>query len=306
VVGDQYKEYYASIFRIHKNTYCTNGWKDQLKKAIIYSVQGNEMINFLSPSVQLIGKVVGNVFKDFFVNLTKKLKGFAMMKKYAAEILTGLYDMLRMFFKGEFIAIRKALDAFEQNLSQKALLLYTDNFKSVFTKIVQDAVKTFLAIKDKSKEILDKFVNMIMAGIKKVTGLQKAHEQIVQRTGAPGGYVQTASKASDDYVNEAEQEVSETIEVDEMNPGLAIALKARDEAVSEYQSHVLGKKDMYVNLAKWVFGDVRINWIDPSELTHLNPKEKAYLQLKKAWLLRHFGGHDELRAQLRKEGSKIV
>ena len=74
--------------------------------------------------------------------------------------------MLRMFFKGEFIAIRKALDAFEQNLSQKALLLYTDNFKSVFTKIVQDAVKTFLAIKDKSKEILDKFVNMIMAGIK--------------------------------------------------------------------------------------------------------------------------------------------
>jgi hypothetical protein len=263
------------------------------------------MINFLPPSVQLIGKVVGNVFKDFFVNLIKKLEGFEMMRNHAAEILTGLYDMLGMFFSGVFPHINKALLAFAKKLSKKALLLYID-VQLLFNNHVMNAVKTFEAIRTKSNEILDKFINMIDTAIKKVTGLQEAHRLIVKRRGAPGGYVQTASKASDDYVNEADQEVSETIEVDEMNPDLAIELKARDEAVSEYQSYVLGKNDMYVYLAKWVFGDVRINWVDPSKLHAPTLREKAYLATKNSLVFYLSGQTKEQKKILQKEGSLIV
>lgn len=268
------------------------------------------MINFLSPSVQLIGKVVGNVFKDFFVNLIKKLEGFEMMRNYAGEILKWLYDLLGKFFAGVYTDLKKALLAFAKKLSKQALNLYV-KVEFLFRNIVLDAVNIFTEFKNQSSEILNKFVSMVKAGIKKVTDLQLTHKLILKDEGKPGDFRATASKPTDAYLNEAEEEVSKTISFNEIDPDLAIELselsgKARDEAVSEYQSDVIGRSEMFGYLAKWVFGGVEIDWINPSKLTHLNPKEVAYLQLKKAWLFKHFGGHNELRAQLKKEGSLIV
>jgi hypothetical protein len=83
-------------------------------------------------------------------------------------------------------------------------------------------------------------------------------------------------------------------------------LKARDEAVSEYQSYVLGKNDMYVYLAKWVFGDVRINWVDPSKLHAPTLREKAYLATKNSLVFYLSGQTKEQKKILQKEGSLIV
>jgi len=270
------------------------------------------MINFLSPSVQLIGKVVGNVFKDFFVNLIKKLEGIDMMKGFAAVLLTGLYDMLGKFFAGNspsIKVIKVALNTFAQIYIPQFYLYAYSKVVEPFKVAVVAAVETFQALQRNGFAILNKFIQMMETATKKATDLQQDQHLIAKKVGAIGGYTQTASKPTDAYVNEAEQKVSKNISFVEIDPELAIELSkeaTRDEAIGESQSEVIGKSKMLVHLAKYVFGGVEIDWVDPSKLTHLNPKEVAYLALKNAWLFKHFGGHDELREQLRKEGSNIV
>lgn len=314
-IGDQYKEYYSSIFQVDKNTYCDDDLGPQIIGAINLSLQDMDMINFLSPSVQLIGKVVGKMFKDFFATLLKKLQGLDMMKKFPTQVLECLYEMLGKFFKGRFRHIRNAFSAFEESLHPDALEYYTPSTKKSFRFMVTEAVKTFEAVKKKRDTILQKLTDLVEEAFEKVRELQTKHELISEETDAPNEYVQTTTKVSDDYVEEAVQEVEETsFSVDVMDRQLANKLLEKERKEKEGDGGVsnppqgdliLKRSVMFSYLAKWVFGDVEIKWIEPSnKILTRTPQEKHHMAIKNNFMFQQSGVVRELRDKLKKKDTK--
>lgn len=161
-------------------------------------------------------------------------------------------------------------------------------------------------MKKERDTILQKLTDLVEQAFEKVRELQTKHELISEETDAPNEYVQTTSEVSDDYVEEAVQEVETSFSVDVMDRKLANKLlekelkeKARDDGVSKLQGDLILKKSaMFSYLAKWVFGDVEIKWIEPSNnIVSRTPQEKHHMAMKNNFIFQQTGRVRELRDQ---------